>query len=135
MLQSAIAAPALIHRAVDETELIPFRNQLLFEGVRPVVAYGALNSTARGITLGREVYLRQDVFDSAGAIPAFLLVHEVAHVVQFLRDGTPYFLSRYLGEYFRGLLRFQSGHTAYLAISYEVEARMVETFLPAELQR
>jgi hypothetical protein len=134
---SEIAGPSLCERAARECSLTPFRHHLppLSRGVRPVIAYAALNSRARGITLGRQVYIRHDTFDSDDRIPPFLLVHELAHVVQFLRDGTASFLTRYLSEYFAGLMRHRSGYRAYLEISYEVEARYVESFLPEGLQR
>lgn len=135
LLRSAIAPTSLLREAVGAAEIVPFQGQLLLQGVRPIIAFGALHSTARGITLGQEIYLRQDVFAPDGTIPAYLLVHEVAHVVQYLRDGTSRFLTRYLSEYFQGLLKLQSGREAYLAISYEVEARQVESHLPRPLQR
>ncbi len=137
LLQSGVGDEALCRRAVAECLLISFQHRLppVFQGIRPLIAYGALNSTARGITLGRRIYIRHDAFDTTGGLPPYLLVHELAHVVQFLRDGTPRFLTRYLTEYFAGIPRYGSTREAYLNISYEIEARQVETFLPEHLQR
>ncbi len=131
LLDSGIAAPALCHTAVDVCQIIPFQHSLppLVDGVRPLIAYFALRRRASGITLGQRVYVRRNLFDRRGKLPLFLVTHEVAHVVQFLRDGTLPFLSRYLGEYFLSRLQGIDDRRAYLSISYEREARRVESCL------
>ncbi len=128
---SHIADEELITCAIEQCRFISFEHTLppLHRGARPTVAYFALRNRASGITLGRKVYIRQNLFDHQGKLPLYLVTHEVAHVVQFLRDGTLPFLTRYLGEYFTGRLRGLRDRDAYLAISYEREARRVETFL------
>lgn len=55
-----------------------------------------------------------------------LRAHEEQHVKQYLRDGTIVFLVRYFWQYVRGRFRGKSHMEAYLAIDYEVEARLAE---------
>jgi hypothetical protein len=121
-----IAPKTVCERAVDDCVLIR-RTPLLAEicDLRSTVAYAALKTRASGITLGRQVFIRREHFGDDGVIPLELLAHEVAHVVQFLRDGTVPFLWRYLRDYARGLTRGLGDRSAYLAIPYEVEARRV----------
>lgn len=131
LLDSGIASPAVCHTAVDICRFIPFDHFLppVTDGLRPLIAYFALRRRASGITLGDHVYVRRNLFDRRGKLPLFLVTHEVAHVVQFIRDGTAPFLTRYLGEYAFHRLRGIDDRRAYLAISYEREARRVESFL------
>ncbi len=132
LLQSRIADEAICHRALESARFFPFVHRLppLFCGVRPFIAYFALRRRASGITLGSNIYVRHSLFGRQGQLPLYFVTHEVAHVVQFLRDGTYPFLTRYLGEYGWMRLRGIDDRSAYLAISYEREARRVETFLP-----
>jgi hypothetical protein len=55
-----------------------------------------------------------------------LAAHEVAHVLQYRRDGILRLLARYVWEYLRGRLRGLSHDAAYRAISYEREAFAAE---------
>ena len=128
--RSSIAAEDLCRDAVRSCRLIPFNHLLppVTQGPRPVIAFFALRRRASGITLGRRVFIRQNLFGRTGNLPPALLVHEVAHVVQFLRDGTVPFLTRYISEYLGARLRGLADREAYLSISYEEEARYVETF-------
>ena len=96
------------------------------------VAYAALKTRASGITLGNRVFIRREYFSDRGDIPLDLLAHEVAHVVQFMRDGTLPFLLRYVRDYVVGLSRGLGDRTAYLSIPYEVEARQVAEALGAQ---
>lgn len=123
---SKIAPMALCERAVDECLLIR-RTPLLGEvsDVASGIAYAALKTRASGITLGHRVFIRREFFSDDGLVPLDLVAHEVAHVVQFLRDGTVPFLWRYLRDYALGLSRGLGDHNAYLSIPYEVEARQV----------
>ena len=69
-------------------------------------------------TLGRIVLVRRDRrHDEA------LVAHELVHVRQWQERGAARFLVRYLAEWLRGLARLRRPHAAYLAISFEVEAR------------
>lgn len=126
-LESAqIAGAPVCQRAVRDCVLIR-RTPLLAEicDIRSGVAYAALKTRASGITLGNQIFIRREFFDDNGEIPLDLLAHEVAHVVQFLRDGTVPFLWRYLRDYTLGLTRGLGDRNAYMAIPYEVEARRV----------
>lgn len=109
----------------------------------PVYVYaggfaGLLTKAAGGvgaITFGRRVFVKPSLVrkDSMGRaeVPAWLLVHEAAHVLQYEERGTLRFLVGYLRGYFRGLLegkRFDTAArtAAYLAIPEECAAREAE---------
>ena len=85
-----------------------------------------------GITFGRRVYIQPERIRKEGPkklrISGALAVHEIAHVLQYRRDGFIRFLVKYLTNYRRNLkdsatkdenARLQ----AYLDIGYEIEAR------------
>lgn len=131
LLDSDIAPSSICRQAVESCQFVPFDHFLppLTRGIRPLIAYFALRRRASGIALGDTVYIRSNLFDRRGRLPLYLVCHEVAHVVQFLRDGTIAFLARYLGEYILSRLRGIDDRRAYLALSYEKEARRVESFL------
>ncbi len=122
-----IADDAVFQRAVDECVLVPTLPKLSrVRGPRSAIAHAALAARASGITLGRKIYIRSELFGAEGELERWLVVHEVAHVVQYLRDGHLSFLTRYLAEYAAGMARGLKDYDAYLAISYEVEARRVD---------
>ena len=130
LLSRGIASQACCEAAVERCELIGLRPQPLgWHGPRELIAHIALASRASGITLGSKVYIQESLFDEGGEVPLSLVVHEVAHVAQYLRDGHLGFLARYLADYARGLSRGLSDHQAYLAIPHEVEARDVEAYI------
>lgn len=81
----------------------------------PVLAPGT-----HGMTVGRLILVRRDD-DRTGQ--RVLLAHELVHVEQYAQLGTMRFLRRYLREYFANLWRLRSHRRAYLAISFEAEAR------------
>jgi hypothetical protein len=90
-------------------------------GVRSCIAYFALRKSAVGITLGRRIYLRTDYFERT---PWELVAHEVAHVLQYERDGVVPFLVKYVASYLHSrLMKGLSGYEAYRAIGYEEQAR------------
>jgi len=74
----------------------------------------------RGMTVGRLILMLRDD-DHSGR--RTLLAHELVHVEQYAELGTVRFLRRYLREYFANLWRLRSHRQAYLAISFEAEAR------------
>ena len=124
------ASPATTARAIDETLLIPYHPRLAaIRGPRTAIAHVAIAGRATGITLGRHVFIARDAFEPDGALPMELVVHEVAHVVQYLRDGTLPFLLRYLYDYMRHRASGLSDFEAYLNISYEIEARHVAAYV------
>ena len=73
-----------------------------------------------GMTMGRLILVRRD-HDRSGR--RVLLAHELVHVEQYDRLGTARFLWRYVSEYARNLRRLHNHRQAYLAISFEGEAR------------
>lgn len=77
-----------------------------------------------GMTLGRLILVRRDDERSARRV---LLAHELVHVAQYAELGMTTFLRRYLREYFGNLWRLRSHRRAYLAISFEAEARAAAT--------
>ena len=79
-----------------------------------------LAPATRGMTVGSLILLLRDD-DHSGR--RTLLAHELVHVEQYGRLGTMRFLRRYAGEYARNLWRLRNHRRAYLAISFEVEAR------------
>jgi hypothetical protein len=89
----------------------------------------------QAITFSRTIFiaprlLRRDVSGSLSA-PARLVVHELAHTLQYRRAGRLPFLFRYLTEYARGLmgagsLCAKARAAAYRAISFEARAREAE---------
>lgn len=93
------------------------------------IAYAALKTRASAITLGSKVFIRREFFDDDGQVPLDLVAHEVAHVVQFARDGLLRFFYYYLRDYMGGLFRGLGDSAAYRAIPYEVEARRVAAAL------
>jgi hypothetical protein len=129
------------HREVEEF----FRRHTGRQGlvVPPVDVYaggfaGLLTKVAGGvgaITFGRRVFVRPSLVrkDSSGRaeVPAWLLVHEATHVLQYEERGTLRFLVGYLRGYFRGLKEGKKFDTAartaaYLAIPEECAAREAE---------
>jgi len=87
------------------------------------------------ITLGRRVFVRPSLIkrDSEGraSVPAWLLVHEATHVLQYSERGMLRFLVGYLRDYFRGLKEGKgfdaaARTAAYMAIPEERAAREAE---------
>jgi hypothetical protein len=88
------------------------------------------------ITLGRRVFVRPSLVkrDSTGraSVPAWLLVHEATHVLQYEERGFARFLTGYLSGYYRGLREEGKGfgaaarNRAYLSIPEERAAREAE---------
>lgn len=73
-----------------------------------------------GMTVGRLILVLRDD-DRSGK--RTLLAHELVHVEQYADLGIIRFLRPYLREYFVNLWRLRSHRQAYLAISFEAEAR------------
>ncbi len=81
----------------------------------PLLAPGS-----HGMTVGRLILVLRDD-DRSGK--RTLLAHELVHVEQYAELGTIRFLWRYVRAYFVNLWRLRSHRQAYLAISFEAEAR------------
>lgn len=89
---------------------------------------------ADGITFGRRVYLMKRVVGKNARnltmVDEELAVHEIAHTIQYRRDGFFGFLWRYLRAYWRNLREkgdygARGRALAYLNIPYEIEAREI----------
>lgn len=103
----------------DEVERYEHLPRGLLERVK-LVRVPFLPAAADGMTLGRIVLLRGDRIDARASK---LIAHELVHVRQFAELGPLRFISRYVSEYLRNLVRLRSHRRAYAAISLEVEAR------------
>lgn len=126
LVEAGVAPTATCESAVDACRLIRRLPSVLeVRDPKSALAYLALRSQACGITLGDDVYIRSEFFIGENRLPIRLVAHEVAHVAQFRRDGAGQFLLRYLADYASGLARGLGDRRAYLAISYEREARRV----------
>lgn len=55
-----------------------------------------------------------------------LMRHETKHFEQIQKDGILTFYSRYIWEYIQNLFKYKDMRLAYMAISYEREARRAE---------
>ncbi len=123
--RAGIAPYPLCQDAVARVVLHDWTNRSCTRGPKTLVAAVALRDFATAITLGRHIYVRRCDLPCQ-EIPLTLLAHEVAHTVQFRRDGWAPFLLRYVGEYLLGRAKGQNHYEAYRSISYEREAREVE---------
>lgn len=80
-----------------------------------------------GITLGRRVYLSENMAARPAADVERLLRHELEHVRQVARLGLIRFLWQYVVEYVRNRRSGMTAGEAYRRISFEVEAEEAET--------
>ena len=121
-----------------------FREHLNEAGLTlpPVTFHGGLSGRLfalfvgmNAITLGRHVVVNPALFgrDEAGraTLPGWLVVHEVAHVLQYEGRGFARFLRDYLRGYWRALCEggrwdWRGRTAAYMAIAEEREARSAE---------
>lgn len=84
-----------------------------------------------GITIGSRIFIKPDFLsltaDKRRRIHVELAAHEIAHVLQYERDGFARFFYKYLESYRRNLKNEKWSAAArleaYLAIPYEIEAR------------
>ena len=126
ILRSAnIAADAIYVGTLERVVLHDWSHWTQIRGPKTLIAAVALAEFATAITLGPHIYCRRRK-DWESGIPITLLAHEIAHSVQYRRDGWTRFLSRYVGEYLLSRLKGLNHGDAYRSISYEKEAREVE---------
>ncbi|RVU44137.1 hypothetical protein EA187_11350 [Lujinxingia sediminis] len=136
LTNAGVGPRLLVERAAHIARIIAYPDDRpALYGPRDLIAHTALRRSAAGIALHDRIYIRQRIFSADLRLPLYLVTHEMAHVVQYLRDGSANFLARYFREYAAGLLAGLGDRQAYLNISYEVEARRAETFLPPHLHR
>jgi hypothetical protein len=88
--------------------------------------------SVHGITVGRRVFIKPALLslnrNNLPKLPEDLIAHEIAHVLQYRREGFLKFLYKYATDYWRNLRAKRkwdavSRHKAYLEIPYEIEAR------------
>ncbi|MBK8149170.1 MAG: DUF4157 domain-containing protein [Acidobacteria bacterium] len=137
--QSEIAMRSLSSTSHQLIEAF-FREHLgdaMFELPKTYIAAGRVARVAaaalriQGITIGPLVFIAPALLERTGGritLPRDLVVHEIAHVVQYRRHGFFGFLWKYFGDYLRNIRKqgnwsAKSRHAAYLAIPFEIEAR------------
>lgn len=105
-------------------------------------AIAAFRKGNTAITLRRSIYFRtyySDDFSNAGVFAQSLLHHELTHVWQYSRLGTPRFLARYAGELAacrfraRAMYRYEEGETPFAGARLEAQAQMVGDYCHAKL--
>ncbi len=86
-----------------------------------------------GITIGKNIFVTPKLVSAENNFPKIdveLAAHEIAHVLQFRREGFINFFRKYLSSYRRNLKNKKSWgavsrHQAYLEIPFEIEAREI----------
>lgn len=88
-----------------------------------------------GITIGKRIFIFPEQFWRSESkllrLDEALVVHEIAHVLQYRREGFFKFLYKYLRDYWRNLRKLKSWDSfsiqmAYFEIPFEKEARETE---------
>lgn len=88
----------------------------------------------QGLTVGNRVFLAPGLImlrqDNRKLLPKDLIVHEIAHVLQYQREGFLRFLLKYLNDYWKNLRKKKdwsaiSRLEAYREIPFEIEARQI----------
>lgn len=130
MEECAIGDQDIRQRAVD-TCVIHLQEPNLWNirGPKTLIAQATLYKRASGITLGRHVYIRDDIASAQGALPLSLVVHEVVHVAQYIEEGHIGFLTRYLRDYAKNLKSGMPDYEAYMNIPHELEAQRAERYI------
>ena len=120
-----------------------FREYLRDEDYRlPVIYFYAGRFTriltdligVHGITFGRHIFIKPRLIslnrNHQPQLPADLAAHEIAHTLQYRREGRIKFLRKYLADYRKNLRKSEqrdafARQSAYLEIPFEIEARAV----------
>lgn len=117
---SASAADVARNAGLDTGDL-----DLADVSIRQMPAWmtGILGPGVAAITLTNTIHVTPERYDAVvgGEEPA-LLQHELVHVGQWRREGTPGFLMQYLKDYFRNRLIGLDHDVAYRAIGFEAAA-------------
>ncbi len=88
--------------------------------------------SVHGITVGRRIFIKPTLLslnrNNLPKLPEDLIAHEIAHVLQYRREGFLKFFYKYLTDFWRNLQSKKkwdavSRHKAYLEIPFEIEAR------------
>ena len=87
--------------------------------------------SAHGITFGKRIFIAPKLLsfnrNNFLKIPEDLIAHEIAHVLQYRREGAMSFFYKYLLNYWQNLRRKEKWNAlarleAYLEIPFEIEA-------------
>lgn len=87
-----------------------------------------------GITFSGHIFVLPTLLkkksEQKNNLPEDLVVHEIAHVLQYKREGFVRFLYKYLRDYRHNLQKYKkldelSRHLAYRDIPFEIEAREI----------
>ena len=87
-----------------------------------------------GITFGRRIFIAPNLLsinqNKFLKLPEELVAHEIAHALQYQREGFAVFFYKYLSSFWRNLRNkknwdAETRHEAYLEIPFEIEARAV----------
>lgn len=97
----------------------------------PVWLSPFLRSWVVAVTIGKTIYLSRAVSGWPVEQIERTMRHEMVHVRQAMSLGVVRFLTRYGLEYVRNRISGMEPHTAYLAISFECEARTAEEEIQA----
>ena len=93
-------------------------------------------TSVHGITVGKRIFIKPTLLslnrNNLPKLPEDLIAHEIAHVLQYRREGFLKFLYKYATDYWRNLRGKKkwdaaSRHIAYLEIPFEIEARRAAT--------
>ncbi len=88
--------------------------------------------SVNGITFGRRIFIFPQFIslnqNQNPKLPELLVVHEIAHVLQYRREGFIKFFYKYFGDYWKNLRKKKKWNQlarqqAYFEIPFEVEAR------------
>ena len=77
----------------------------------------------QAVTYGRFIFIDADVLSGPSRRLGLLVIHELTHYRQWVDGGIFGFTVPYIREYIKGRFDGLSHRDAYLAISFEVEAR------------
>lgn len=101
-----------------------------YVGVFTKILTGLIN--VHGITFGKRIFIAPKLLslnrNNFMKLPEDLIAHEIAHVLQYRREGFITFFYKYLSDYWqnlRGRKKWNAAarHQAYLEIPFEIEAR------------
>ena len=90
--------------------------------------------SVQGITFGRLIFIKPSLVslnrNGQPQLSRDLAAHEIAHTLQYEREGIIKFLYKYLADYRKNLRSFEkrdafARQSAYLEIPFEIEARRV----------
>ncbi|MFN0109356.1 MAG: DUF4157 domain-containing protein [Blastocatellia bacterium] len=108
----------------------------IFDGIPRYVSYFAAAEPAKpvGYTDGWRIYFAPGFYQIDSAEGLALLAHEIAHCGQYHKLGKWKFRAKYLAAYFQNRRRGMDDKTAYLNISFEIEARAIERLVLTTIQ-